>query len=125
LSNVANKPICPVCAAFWLVLKAHCLLQLDLMLVACYLKKDALAYITGSRIEFLFRTAVRAMCPNISKEDKQQYFAHLLQVWACIILDKAGKLPDYIKKRLCWMGNSFWMYLCDTRVIQDQHREAL
>ncbi len=23
------------------------------------------------------------------------------------------------------MGDSFWMYLRDTRVIQDQHREAL
>ena len=23
------------------------------------------------------------------------------------------------------MGNSFWMYLRDTRVIQDQHRKAL
>jgi hypothetical protein len=34
-------------------------------------------------------------------------------------------LPDYIKKRLRWMGDSFRMYLCDTRVIQDQHRKAL
>jgi hypothetical protein len=35
------------------------------------------------------------------------------------------KLPDYIKKSLCWMGDSFRMYLRDTRVIQDQHRDAL
>jgi hypothetical protein len=33
--------------------------------------------------------------------------------------------PDFIKKRLCWMGNSFRMYLRDTRIIQDQHCEAL
>jgi hypothetical protein len=41
------------------------------------------------------------------------------------LLDEAGKSPNYIKKRLRWMGDSFRMYLRDTRVIQDQHREAL
>ncbi len=34
-------------------------------------------------------------------------------------------MPDYIKKHLCLMGDSFRMYLCDTRVFQDQHRKAL
>ncbi len=100
-------------------------MQPDLMPVACYLKKDALAYITGSRIAILFRAVARAVRPTISKEEEQRFSAHLLQVWACILLDEAGKLPDYIKKRLCWMGDSFWMYLRNTCVIQDQHREAL
>ncbi len=95
------------------------------MPVACYLKKDALAYITGSRIAILFWAAARAVRPTISKEEEQQYSAHLLRVWACVLLDEAGKLPDYIKKRLCWMGDFFQMYLRDMRVIQDQHRKAL
>ncbi len=95
------------------------------MPVASYLKKDALAYITGSRIAILFRAAARAVRPTISKEEVQQYSAHLLQVWACVLLDEVGKLPDYIKKRLRWMGDSFQMYLRDTRVIQDQHQESL
>ncbi len=124
-SDKTNTAICPVLAALRLVLRAHCLSQLDLMLVACYLKKDALAYISGSRIAILFWAAERAVRPNISKEEKQQYSTHLLQVWACILLYEAGKLPNYIKKRLCWMGDSFRMYLSDTRIIQDQHREAL
>ncbi len=95
------------------------------MPVASYLKKDALAYITGSRIAILFRAVASALRPTISKEEVQQYSTHLLQVWACVLLDEAGKLPDYIKKRLHWMGDSFRMYLRDTRVIQDQHHEAL
>jgi hypothetical protein len=95
------------------------------MPVACYLKKDALAYITGSRIAILFRATARAVRPTISKEEEQQYSAHSLQVWACVLLDEAGKLPDYIKKCLRWMGDSIWMYLRNTCVIQDQHREAL
>jgi hypothetical protein len=70
------------------------------MPVACYLKKDALAYISGSRIAILFRATARAMRPNISKEEEQQYSAHLLQVWACVPLNEAGKSLDYIRKSL-------------------------
>jgi hypothetical protein len=125
LSDKTNTSICPVLAALCLVLRARCLSQLDSMPVACYSKKDSLAYITGTRIAVLFRAAARVVHPTITKEDEQQYSAHSLQVWACVLLDEAGKLPDYIKKRLRWMGDSFRMYLCDTRVIQDQHREAL
>jgi hypothetical protein len=77
------------------------------MPVACYLKKDALAYLTGSRIALHFRTAAKAVHPNISKDEEQRYSAHSLRVWACVLLDEAGKSPDYIKKRLRWMGDSF------------------
>jgi hypothetical protein len=124
-SDKANAAICPVLAALRLVLRARCLLQPDSMPVACYLKKDALAYITGSRIAIFFRAMARAVRPTISKKEEQQYSAHLLQVWACVLLNEAGKSPDYIKKRLRWMGDSFLMYLRDTCVIQDQHHEAL
>jgi hypothetical protein len=41
------------------------------------------------------------------------------------LLDEAGKLPDYIKKRLCWQGDSFGMYLRDIAIIQHQHVDAL
>jgi hypothetical protein len=43
----------------------------------------------------------------------------------CVLLDKAGKLPDYIKKRLRWLSDSFGMYLRDTVIIQHQHVDAL
>jgi hypothetical protein len=121
----SNPTICPVLAALRLVFRARRLSQPDSMPVACYLKKDALAYLTGSRIALHFRAAARAVRPNISKDDEQRYSAHSLRVWACVLLDEAGKSPDYIKKRLRWMGDSFRMYLRDTHVIQDQHREAL
>ncbi len=120
-----NPTICPVLAALRLVLRARRLSQPDSMPVACYLKKDIMAYLTGSRIAFHFRVAARAVRPNISKDDKQRYSAHSIRVWACVLLDEAGKSPDYRKKRLRWMGDSFRMYLRDTHVIQDQHRKAL
>jgi hypothetical protein len=55
----------------------------------------------------------------------KQYFAHSLRVWACVLLNEAGKLPDYIKKRLQWLGDSFRMYLRDPAIIQHQHVDAL
>ncbi len=117
--------ICPVLAALRLVLRAHCLSQPDSMPVACYLKKDAMAYLTSSRIALHFQAAARAVCPNMSKDDEQWYSANSMRVWACVLLDEAGKSPDYIKKHLRCMGDSFWMYLCDRHVIQDQNREAV
>jgi hypothetical protein len=71
LSDKTNTAICTILAALRLVLRARCLLQPDLVPVACYLKKDALAYISGSRIAILFWAAARAMCPNISKEEEE------------------------------------------------------
>ena len=41
------------------------------------------------------------------------------------MLDEAGKLPNYIKKRLCWLGDSSRMYLQDISAIQLQHVDAL
>ena len=82
LCDKTNPTICPVLVALGLVIRARCLSQPDSMPVACYLKKDAMAYITGSRIALHFQAAARAVRPNISKDDKQQYSAHSTRVWA-------------------------------------------
>ncbi len=82
-------------------------------------------YLTGGKIAKLLREAVKRIHPNTSPEDVKRYSAHSLHVWACVLLDKAGKSPDYIKKRLRWLGDSFRMYLRDTSVIQHQHVDAL
>jgi hypothetical protein len=69
--------------------------------------------------------AVKKVHPDTTPDKLKQYSAHSLRVWACILLDKAGKLPDYIKKRLRWLGDSFRMYLGDTVIIQHQHVDVL
>ncbi len=42
-----------------------------------------------------------------------------------VLLDEARKSPEYIKKRLRWLVDSFRMYLRDTALIQHQHVDAL
>ena len=95
------------------------------MLVACYSYKEELVYLTGKRIVTLFPEAVKAIHPKTSTADLLRYSANSLRVWACVLLDEAGMSPELIISCLRWMGNSFRMYLHDTGIIQDKHRNIL
>ncbi len=87
--------------------------------------KDPLLFITGSRIATLLCKAVKKVRPSTSADDLKKYSAHSLRVLACVILDKAGMSPSFIQKRLRWLGDSFKMYVRDTKAIQDKHLLAL
>ena len=109
-----------------MILRARRLKQPDSMPVGCYCtKKTPLVYITANQVATLIREVVKRERPGITTANWNKYSTHSLRVWACVLLDEAGKSPDYIKKHLHWMGDLFCMYLCDTQVIQDMHREAL
>lgn len=123
--TVSSNLICPVHAAINMIRRARRLGQPDHLPVAVYKKKDTFAYITGSRVTTLLRHVVRLVYPDKSKEEVYKYSSHSFRVWACVLLDEAGKSPDFIKKRLRWLGDSYRIYLRDTNAIQDQHREAL
>jgi hypothetical protein len=109
-----------------LVLQARRLIQPDNMPVMIYKsKKGKVIYLTGNKIAELLRKAIKKVRPDTAPDKLKQYSAHFLQVWACVLFDKAGKLADYIKKRLRWLGDSFRMYLRDMAIIQHQHVDAL
>ena len=128
-SDRDNPALCPVQAAVRTVLRARRLGQVPTMPLACYSARahDTVTtlYLTGSRIAYLLRQAARSAYPTISKDHLLLYSAHSLRVWACVLLDEAGKNPMFIKKRLRWKGDSFMMYLRDTPAIQDDHVRAL
>ena len=109
-----------------MVTRARRLGQSDDMPLSCYRKKKApLLYLTGNRIALLLREAVKKVRPSTPSAELKQYSAHSLRVWACVLLDEAGKPASYIQKRLRWMGDSFKMYLRDTSAIQGKHVDAL
>jgi hypothetical protein len=88
------------------------------MPVAVYkTKKGKAIYLTGNKIAKLLRKAIKEVRPDTTPYELKWYSAHSLRVWACILLNKAGKLLDYIKKRLRWLDDSFRMYLRDTAII--------
>jgi hypothetical protein len=88
-------------------------------------KNGKMFYFTGNKIAELLRKAVWKVHPETTPDNLRKYSACLLHVWVCILLDEAGKSLEFIKKRLCWLGNSFGMYLRDTAIIQHQHLNAL
>jgi hypothetical protein len=118
--------LCPVRNSMKLVARALSLGQPPDLPVCIYPNANGqLLYLTGSKVASLLRNAVLRDHPNTPKEELKKYSAHSLRVWACVLLDEAGKSPEFIKKRLRWLGDSFRMYLRDTATINRQHREAL
>jgi hypothetical protein len=105
-----------------LVLRARQLNQPDDMPVGVYkTKKGKLIYLTCNKIAELLWKAVKKVWLNTTSDKLKRYFAHSLRIWACVLLNKAGKPSDFIKKRLHWLDDSFRMYLRDTAIIQHQH----
>jgi hypothetical protein len=88
-------------------------------------KEGKINYLTGNKIAELLWKDVKKVRLNTTPDKLKQYSANSLRVWACVLLNEAGKLPDCIKKRLHWLGDSFRMYLRDTAIIQHQHVDAL
>jgi hypothetical protein len=109
-----------------LVLQAKRLNQpYDMPVMVYKTKKGKVIYLIGNKIAELLWKATKEVQPDTTLDELKRYSAHSLRVWACVLLDKAGKLPDYIKKRLQWLGDSFRMYLRDTAIIQHQHVDPL
>jgi hypothetical protein len=89
------------------------------------MKKGKSIYLTGNKIAELLPKVVKSVWPDTTSEELKQYSTHSLKVWNCVLLDEAGNPPNYIKKRLHWLGDYFRMYLQDTLAIQHQHAVAL
>jgi hypothetical protein len=103
-----------------LVLHAHQLVQPNDTLITFYkTNKGKTFYLTGKRFAELLRKAIWKIHPDITLDNLKKYSAHSLRIWACVLLDKAGKFPEYIKKRLYWLSNSFRFYLRNTAIIQN------
>ncbi len=86
-----------------LVLQARRLNQPNDLLVAVYkTRKGKVIYLTGNKIAELLRKAAKKVRPDTTPDELKRY-SDSLQVWACILLDEAGKLPGYIQKRLLWL----------------------
>jgi hypothetical protein len=84
-----------------LVLRAKWLNQPDDMPVVVYkTKKGKVIYLTGNKIAKLLQKAVKEVWPDTTLDKLKRYSAHSMRVWACVLLNEAGKLSDYIKKRL-------------------------
>jgi hypothetical protein len=67
-------------------------------------KKGKIIYLTGNKIAELLQKAIKKVRPDTTLDELKQYSAHSWRVWACVLLDKAGKSPDYINR-----GSAGWV----------------
>ena len=88
-------------------------------------KDSEVKYMTHQKVTDVIRKAVKKVYPKMSKETLLKYSCHSIRVWACVCLDEVGKPPDFIKNRLRWMGESYRVYLRETKKINEQHKDAL
>jgi hypothetical protein len=126
MSDDDHPEICPVRAAYRIFLQAKELSQTDSQPMAIF--KNQLGktkYLTRNKISELLQSLAKSTHPDVTLDEISRFSSNSGRVWAVVLLDKAGKLPDFIKSQLCWIGDSYRTYLRDTSVIQRQHIDAL
>ena len=126
IANHAHPDVCPVInLAKMAWRKARLRHSNKLPLTVFKTKEGDIKYMTHQKVTDIIRKAVKKVYPSMPKETLAKYSCHSIRVWACVCLDEAGKSPDFIKKRLRWMGESYRVYLRDTNKINEQHKDAL
>ena len=121
-----HPEVCPALAIASMILRKVRLRHSTKLSLAIFKAKDGtVQYLTHSKVTDMIRKAVKTVYPNISKKDLMMYSCHSIRVWTCVCLDEAGMPPDFIKKRLRWLGESYRVYLRDTNNINELHNAAL
>jgi hypothetical protein len=82
-------------------------------------------YLTANNITEVLQSVAKACHPDLSRDEIMIFSSHSIRVWAVILLDEVGMNPNFIKSQLCWMGDSYRLYLRDTAVLQHKHINAL
>ncbi len=88
-------------------------------------KQGILKYLTANKISEVLQSIAKTCHPNLSRDEIMRFSSHSIRVWAVVLLDEAGMNPDFIKSQLCWMGDSYRLYLRDTAILQIKHINAL
>ncbi len=121
-----HRHICQDRSAYKILLRAKRLGQSDTQPMGVFVNRHGIVkYLTGSKISEVLQSVAKACHPDLMRDELMRFSSHSGRVWAIIILDEAGMLPDFIKSQLRWMGNSYRLYLQDTSILQQKHLTAL
>ena len=82
-------------------------------------------YLTGGKIAKVLRSVAKIVRPDWSANELSHISSHLGRIWALVLLDKAGMSPAFMTSCLCWMGDSYKLYLWDTSILQHKHVHTL
>ena len=111
--------ICPVRAAYRIFLQSKRLDRSDSEPMAVFVNKFGITrYLTGGKIADVLQFVAKAIHPDLSADKIKHFSSHSGRVWALLLLNEAGMTPDFMTSCLCWMRDSYKLYLRDTLVLQ-------
>jgi hypothetical protein len=112
ISNNKHPDICPVRAAQIIVEQAKWLGQSKSEPLAVFLNHHGLKkYLTGNKIAKILQTIARSIHPDLSKDKISPFSLHSGRVWALVLLDEADMPLKFVHFHLCWLGESYRLYL--------------
>ena len=124
--NTANPEWCFIERQLRIMDRAKALGQPSDMPLGIFQDEDgSVKYLTGDLITEYLRDVARTIMPGLKEEDFNLYSTHSFRVTAAVLLQQAGKDGTFIKLRLRWKSDCFEVYLRNTKVISEQHRDAL
>jgi hypothetical protein len=110
-----HQHICPVRAAFRIYLQAKRLDQQDDKPMGVFVNHHGFVkYPPAKNIADMLQSIATECHQDLTRDELMGFTSHLGRVWAVVLLDEAGMNPDFIKSQLCWMGDSYRLYLQDT-----------
>jgi hypothetical protein len=112
--------ICPVRLAYKILLRAKRLGQSDTQPMGVFVNKHSIVkYLTVSKISEseVLQSLTKACHLDLTRDEIMRFSSQSGRVWAIVLLNEAGMLPDFIKSRLRWMGDSYRVYLRDTSIL--------
>ncbi len=126
VANNDHPDICPAWAAYRIFLHAKRLGQSDSQPMAVFVNKHGITrYLTSKKISDILRSIARTVHPDLLEDAIKRNSSHSGQVWALVLLNKAGMTPDFMKSHLRWMGKTYRLYLRNTSILQPKHVDAL
>ncbi len=126
VADDAYPDICPVRAAYQIFLRSKRLGQTDSEPMGVFVNKfGSTKYLTGNKIQDVLQSIAKAVHPDLTEDEIKRFSSHSGRVWALVLLDEAGMAPAFMTSCLCWMGDSYKLYLHDTSILQHKHVDAL
>lgn len=126
LADTKNEEMCPVRAAFRIILRSKLLGQEQELPMGVYQHKNTeRRYLVGSDVSQFLRKIAKKAHPDMLETELKRFSAHSFRVTAAVLLHEQGYDGDFIKIQLRWLGDSYRVYLRSTKTILERHTAAL
>ncbi len=126
--DYTHPEVCPVMAAFRIILRASALGLPPSSPLAIYAPSSGVGFhhiLASQVVKYIRHTAQVVFGFRPKDKALERWSCHSIRVTAANILHRAGMSDSYIQTRLRWKSNTFLMYLRNTFYSADKHSKVL